>query len=134
MIEYRTTADGLHAEQLSGGFFAGWVRPVDAETHVRLLQGSAEVVLALDTERDLVVGFITAITDGVLAAYIPLLEVLEEYQGQGIGSELVRRMLARLSSYAMVDLLCDPPLQGWYARFGMHRATGMLLRGTGAGP
>ena len=30
-----------------------------------------------------VVGFVTAISDGVLSAYIPLLEVLPEYQGAG---------------------------------------------------
>ena len=38
-------------------------------------------------------GFITATSDGALSAAIRLLEVLEAYQGQGIGSELLRRML-----------------------------------------
>jgi ribosomal protein S18 acetylase RimI-like enzyme len=38
---------------------------------------------------------------------LPLLEVLPEYQGQGVGTELVRRLLARLDSLYMVDLCCD---------------------------
>jgi predicted N-acetyltransferase YhbS len=66
-----------------------------------------------------VVGFITAISDGVLSAYIPLLEVLKPYQGQGIGGRLVQRMLDQLNGYYMIDLLCDPELESFYARFGM---------------
>jgi GNAT superfamily N-acetyltransferase len=41
------------------------------------------------------VGFITAITDGVLTTYLPQLEVLAEYRGQGIGSALVERTHVR---------------------------------------
>jgi predicted N-acetyltransferase YhbS len=64
----------------------------------------------------------------VLSAYIPLLEVLPAYQGQGIGSELVRRMLAKLADLYMVDLLCDPGMQPFYERLGMRPTTGMLRR------
>lgn len=75
-----------------------------------------------------VVGFITAISGGVLSAYIPLLEMLPAYQGQGIGSELVRRILDKLRPYYMVDLLCDPDGQPFYERLNMRRAVGMLHR------
>ncbi|MEM9907537.1 MAG: hypothetical protein AAF921_21205 [Cyanobacteria bacterium P01_D01_bin.44] len=34
------------------------------------------------------VGFITAITDHVLSVYIPLLEVLPPYQGQGVCTQI----------------------------------------------
>lgn len=67
-------------------------------------------------------------SDGVLSAYIPLLEVLPEAQRQGIGSELTRRMLASLDHLYMVDLLCDRDVQPFYARLGMHEATGMMKR------
>src|SRR5947209_3134906 len=84
--------------------------------------------LAVNAATGQVVGFITAISDGVLSAYIPLLEVLPAYQGQGIGSELARRLLAQLRDLYMVDLLCDPEVQPFYARLGLRPATGMLLR------
>ena len=71
---------------------------------------------------------VNAVSDGVLAAYIPLLEVLPGYQDHGIGSELVRRMLETLSGLYMVDLLCDAELQPFYTRFGMRPATGMFVR------
>ena len=83
---------------------------------------------APDAAVDRVVGFITAISDGVLAAYIPLLEVLPDYRGQGIGTELVRRLLHKLNGLYMVDVLCDPGLQPFYARLGMLPSTGMMIR------
>lgn len=108
------------------GFFVGWPNPPSPDTHVRLLQGSDHVILALDEPN--VIGFITAISDGVLFAYVPLLEVLPAYQKQGIGNELVRRMLGRLEGLYGVDLLCDPELQPFHERLGMKRAGGMFVR------
>ncbi|WKZ40110.1 MAG: GNAT family N-acetyltransferase [Anaerolineales bacterium] len=126
-IEYVDSPEGISADQLHG-FFVGWTNPPTPEKHLELLKSSDEVVLALDTENGNVVGFITAITDNVLAAYIPLLEVLPEYQNRQIGKTLVEKMLARLSRYYMVDLLCDMDLQPFYEKFGMYRATGMFFR------
>lgn len=129
-ISYRETAAGVAAAQLRG-FFVGWPNPPSPETHLRLLVGSDHVVLALDGDNDGtgdVVGFATAISDGVLSAYVPLLEVLPAYQGRGIGSELMHRMLDQLRHLYMVDLLCEPDLQPFYARVGMRPSTGMLLR------
>lgn len=69
-----------------------------------------------------------AISDGLLSAYIPFLEVLPAYRGRGIGQELTRRMLDKLTRLYMVDLLYDPELQPFYARLGMKAASGMMLR------
>jgi ribosomal protein S18 acetylase RimI-like enzyme len=127
-IRYVESIDDITAAQLMGGFFVGWPNPPGPETHLRLLAGSDHAILALDPASDAVVGFITAISDGVLTAYIPLLEVLPAYQRCGIGQELVARMLTRLGHLYMVDLLCDPELQPFYGRLGMRPATGMLHR------
>jgi ribosomal protein S18 acetylase RimI-like enzyme len=128
MIRYITSADEIVAADLDGPFFVGWPNPPDAEAHVRLLQGSDHVVLAIHEGDDQVVGFITAITDGVLAAYIPFLEVVPEYRGRGIGSELVRRLLDTIGPIYMVDAMCDPELQPFYRHLGLERATGVMLR------
>jgi ribosomal protein S18 acetylase RimI-like enzyme len=127
MIRYVHTIEGITPEQLEG-FFEGWPDPPSPETHLKLLENSDHVVLALDGASGNVIGFITAISDGVLSAYIPLLEVLPEHRGKGIGSELVRRMLDRLSGLYMVDLVCDTELQAFYASLGMRPATGMMVR------
>ena len=126
-IEYRETAEGLEARQLAG-FFVDWLRQPTPEAHLDILHSSANVVVALDEESDQVVGFVTAISDGVLSAYISLLEVLPEWQSRGIGSEVMRRLLKQLEGLYMVDVLCDPDVQAYYARFGMRRSQGMCIR------
>jgi ribosomal protein S18 acetylase RimI-like enzyme len=127
VITYRQAMDGIRVEQLAG-FFVSWPEPPSAETHLRILEGSSFVEIAFDEELDRVVGFITAISDGLLSAYIPLLEVLPSHQGRGIGTELMRRMLDRLSHLYMIDLLCDSDVQPFYERLGMHKADGMYIR------
>jgi ribosomal protein S18 acetylase RimI-like enzyme len=127
VIEYRQSATGVTADQLEG-FFEGWKHPPDATTHLRLLAGSGLVELAVETESGEVVGFITAITDGVLCAYIPFLEVRPAYRGRGIGRALVEKMLNRLKDLYMIDLVCDPPLQAFYERCGMQPQTAMARR------
>ena len=127
MIHYHDSARSVSSEQLQG-FFVDWPTPPSPETHLRILEGSQHCILAIDDTSDSVVGFITAISDGVLSAYIPLLEVLPNAQGAGIGGELVRQMLETLSELYMVDLLCDESVQPFYDKFKLHRAQGMMLR------
>jgi len=127
MITYTTQLDTLTADMLQG-FFAGWPNPPSQMAHLKVLQSSYLTWVAIDTEANKVVGFVNAISDGIMSAYIPLLEVLPEYQGQGIGKELVTRMLESLKHLYMVDLLCDEHLQQYYSKLGMVQATGMLMR------
>jgi len=126
VIEYTTDLAGVEPEQLEG-FFVDWPKPPSAERHLEILRGSSHVVLAKEGAR--VVGFVTAISDGVLSAYIPLLEVLPDYQGRGIGTELVRLLLARLGDLYMIDLSCDEDVVPFYERLGLHRwDAGMGIR------
>lgn len=127
MIRYQHDLKGLTPDQLTG-FFVGWPDPPDRATHWKILQGSAEIVIAVDEDSGAVAGFITAITDGVLAAYIPLLEVLPDYQGRGIGRELVRRMLERFEGFYMIDLITEPKLQSFYEPLGLRPQFGMVMR------
>lgn len=127
MIEYTDSLDGIEPRHLAG-FFVDWPHPPSPEIHLRLLDGSDAIHLAIDADTGQVVGYITALTDGVLSGFIPLLEVLPAYQGQGIGQSLMERMLARLAHLPNVDLLCDPDVAPFYERFGMKGAGGMVLR------
>ena len=126
-VVYVEGIEGIGPDHLIG-FFQNWPNPPDRAMHYALLRGSDEVVLARAPADGPVVGFVTAITDGTLFAYVPLLEVLPQYQRRGIGHELMRRLLLRLQDLYAVDLLCDPSLEPFYRRFGMNTGTGMMLR------
>jgi ribosomal protein S18 acetylase RimI-like enzyme len=126
-IRYVEDAAGVASEHLAG-FFVGWPNPPSPGTHLRLLRASDHIVLALDETTNAVIGYITALSDGVLFAYISSLEVLPAFQGHGIGSELVQRLLARLQNIYAIDLLCDPDVQPFYARLGLRPAGGMCIR------
>jgi hypothetical protein len=68
VIEYVTSLDDITSSQLNG-FFVGWPNPPGNETFLKLLKGSYKIVIALENEK--IIGFISAISDGVLSAYIP---------------------------------------------------------------
>ncbi|RLQ94275.1 GNAT family N-acetyltransferase [Falsibacillus albus] len=124
-MEYKSSLDGITEEMLNG-FFEGWPNPPSPAAHWKLLQNSSHIVLAVEEKQ--VIGFITAISDHVLSAYIPLLEVLPAYQGLGIGSELMKRMIMELDDIYMVDLCCDEDLKPFYEKFKMVKTNGMILR------
>ena len=74
------------------------------------------------------VGIAQAISDGVLTAFIPMLEVQASHRGRGIGSALIRHLLAQLGHLYAVDLSCDDDLVPFYERLGFRRANAMVLR------
>ncbi|WP_318672333.1 MULTISPECIES: GNAT family N-acetyltransferase [Paenibacillus] len=128
MIIYQDHLQGITESSVAPGFFDGWPNPPSPAVLIRLLANSTFIILAIDSDTKRMIGFINCLSDKVLTAYIPLLEVIPEYQGRGIGKELTARMLERLKGLYMVDLLCDPDVQEFYARLGMKKATGMLMR------
>jgi hypothetical protein len=75
-----------------------------------------------------VLGFVTALNDGVLSGFMPLLEVLPAYHDRDTGQELMTRMLDLLGHLPKVDLLCDPDFTLFRERFGMKSVVGMVLR------
>jgi ribosomal protein S18 acetylase RimI-like enzyme len=130
-VAYTTSLEGVAPEHLQG-FFEGWPTPPTPERHLEILRGSNRVVLAREAGDPRVIGFVNALSDGVLYAFVPLLEVLPAYRGRGVGSELVRCLLEELADLYAVDLLCDAELVPFYARFGMRPATAMAIRNYGA--
>ena len=127
MIYYTDNVAAVREDMLYG-FFVGWPRRPSAGQHLDVLRGSYRSVVAIDDVGDRVVGFVNMLSDGVLTAFIPWLEVLPGYQGQGIGAELTRRILDGTDRFYSVDLVCDAPLVPYYERFGMRGAFSALLR------
>jgi predicted N-acetyltransferase YhbS len=68
------------------------------------------------------------LTDKVLWAYIPLIEVIPDYRGKGIGKKLVCLMLERLKNMYAIDICCDEDLETFYRQFGFRKVSGMIKR------
>lgn len=139
MIYYTDDMSDIREDMLDG-FFVGWPRRPSAGQHLAVLRGSYQAVVAVDRagidradhSPDQAVGFVNMISDGVLTAFIPWLEVLPGYQGQGIGTELMRRILASAGQLYSVDLVCDAELVPYYERLGLTGAFSAVLRNPAA--
>lgn len=126
-MEFFTDLENITVANLPlGGFFEGWASPPSPEQHLALLRGSSHVVIALEGID--VVGFVTAISDGVLSAYIPLLEVLPSHRGQGVGMSLMRLLLEQLDGLYMIDVMCDEDVFPFYEKLGFAPAGGGIIR------
>jgi len=122
-----TNIDDILPEQLSG-FFVGWSNPPSTQSHLQILNNSEYVVLAIDNATNAIIGFVNAITDKTLSAYIPLLEVLPKYHNNGIGTKLIKKMLNQLKSYYMIDVICDKSVQPFYEKLGLTPYIAMIKR------
>jgi GNAT superfamily N-acetyltransferase len=118
MIRYTDSIENITPQMLEG-FFDGWIKKPSKETHLKVLEKSDFVVVAIDDSRNKAVGFISAISDEILFAHISLLEVLQEYRGKGIGTELVNRMLEKLKDLYAIGVTCDEQLASFYSHSGL---------------
>lgn len=127
MIEYFDTLENISAADLAGGFFEGWKNPPSPQNHLKIMQAASSVIIARENKAQ-VVGFMTALSDGISSVYFPMVEVLAAYRKQGIGSRMVNLMLEKYNDIYMVDLICDPELEGWYRKFGLTPTLAMAKR------
>lgn len=67
------------------------------------------------------VGFARAVTDGIYRAFIEDVVIDEALRGQGIGSEMVRRLNDRLAHIELVELACGEERVPFYERLGFVR-------------
>jgi GNAT superfamily N-acetyltransferase len=86
----------------------------------RALRNSHSLVTAWDGPR--LVGLGNAISDGALVVYYPHMLVLPEYQGRGIGREIVRRLMARYAGFHQHILVADGGAIEFYRKCGFERA------------
>ena len=126
-IKYINSAEHIVHSQRSG-FFVDWPTYPSNERFLEILQASYGVALALDTSTNQVVGFINVISDGIFAGYIPLLEVLPEYQGRGIGKKLINLIMSRYENLYMLDVCCDESVEQFYASKEFIKVSGMVHR------
>lgn len=127
MIKYTDSLQKYSPEDLEG-FFVGWPNPPSQQKHYKILQNSYCYFLAIDSSTKDIIGFINAISDGILSAYIPLLEVRPAYQNRGIATKLVHLLTHKLENFYMLDVICDKNLESFYEKNGFIKQSGMVIR------
>ena len=125
-IQYRSTPD-VDIFQLAKLFEqAGWHhRTRDLGRLARVVSGSTYVASAWDADR--LVGFARAISDGASDAHISTVAVDEDYRRQGIGQELVRRLVEGHDDLAFIAHAPEG-LAGFCSKVGFKPAPNMFRR------
>lgn len=97
-----------------------WSSAEKPELLLKALLASHSLITAWEGAK--LVGLGNAISDGFLVVYYPHLLVLPEYQGHGIGAELMRRLIARYAGFHQHILLADGRALDFYRKCGFERA------------
>lgn len=121
-IEY-VENDRCTAQEAEALFMrSGLRRPVgDLERIQRMLDHADEIIAARDGGR--LIGYIRAITDYSYCCYISDIAVDQDYQGRGIGKELIDRLKRRLGEEEIQYVLTSAPkAAGFYEKIGFERA------------
>ena len=97
-----------------------WSSAKKPDLLLKAMENSHTVVTAWDGDR--LVGLGNAISDGFLVVYYPHLAVHPEYQGRGIGTEIVRRMQTKYAGFHQQAVLADGRAAEFYRKVGFTQA------------
>ncbi len=93
-----------------------WSSAEKPNTLYNALLNSHSLVTAWDNGK--LVGLGNAISDGYLVVYYPHLAVLPEYQGQGIGTRIVKSLLRKYKDFHQQVLVADGRAIEFYKKCG----------------
>jgi len=83
---------------------------------VAAIKNSSTVFTAWDNDK--LIGLINVLDDGIITAYVHYLLVNPEYQGQGIGRELMRLVTEKYKNYLRIVLIAYNKAIGFYEKCG----------------
>lgn len=76
---------------------------------------------SVNPEQAKLVGLISAMDDGIMTAYIHYLLVRPEYQGKGIGEQLIERTKEKYKDYLRIVLVAYDKECGFYEHCGFKK-------------
>ena len=119
-VRYRSTKSLPRAEVLRLYRSVQWSAARKPERLMRALRRSHSVVTAW--VRGSLVGLGNALSDGNLVVYYPHMLVLPEFQGRGIGRELMKRLMKRYRGFHQHILIAEATAVSFYRKCGFKRA------------
>ena len=82
------------------------------------MRNSGSVITAWDDDK--LVGLINALDDGIMTAYVHYLLIHPDYQGEGVGKELVRLIGEEYKDYLRIVLIAYDKEVGFYKHCGFE--------------
>ncbi|HKI48761.1 MAG TPA: GNAT family N-acetyltransferase [Desulfobacteria bacterium] len=122
-IEAKTEIDNIDWNLVSETLKSVGMAYHSPETHKKAFEASYCTVFLYDEGR--MVGFGRAISDGAYQAAIYDCAVIKEYQGIGLGKQIVQKILSQLKDCNII-LYASPGKEGFYEKQGFRKMkTGM---------
>jgi GNAT superfamily N-acetyltransferase len=119
--------DGSVKEEDLEGLLSHWDFKPSPGTLLKMLQGSSVAIVAREPGSPRICGYVAALTDYSVCAYISALEVRLEYRKRGIGTALLNRVTERLDVHGTY-LSCAPAVIPFYESAGFKQVVGMSRR------
>ena len=123
MIEIRGKEQTLTSKQLEDLFLSvEWSSGHFPDKLEIAMKNFETVYTAWDGDR--LVGLISAMDDGIMTAYIHYLLVRPEYQGRGIGEQLIEKTKEKYKDYLRIVLVAYDKECGFYEHCGFKIGEG----------
>jgi len=113
-IEYRDSQD-FRPDDLQELFLSvQWQSGNHSEKLAAAMKNSGSVFSAWDNGK--LIGLINALDDGAMTAYVHYLLVNPEYQGNGVGRQLLQMIKEKYKDYLRIVLISDASQVGFYQK------------------
>ncbi len=96
-----------------------WSSGQYADKLVVAMKNSHSVISAW--HNDELIGLVNCLSDGIMTAYFHYLLVHPDFQGKGIGQELIQRILSKYESYARKILIGYDEKVPFYEKIGFKK-------------
>ena len=116
-ITYKTTKENINWEEVAEVLRKSHLSDHSAKEQQIVFENSYAVVFVYDGER--IVGVARALSDGLFQAAVYNVALDEEYQGKGIGRQLIGKLLEQLKGQNVI-LYTHPHTVEMYEKFGFR--------------
>ena len=118
-LSWRNTLDGINWQELAELYRRAPLGSKSAETLQIAFSNSRFTLFLFDGTQ--LVGAGRALSDGIDCSYLCDIALLPEYQGSGLGREIVSRLVALSAGHRKIILYAVPGKEAFYRRFGFRR-------------
>jgi ribosomal protein S18 acetylase RimI-like enzyme len=120
-IVWKESLQGIDWEELSALYKAAPLGNKSPDWLKSAFSNSMFRCFAYDDER--LVGAGRALADGVDCSYICDVAVLPQYQGKGVGKDIISRLIAHSKGHRKIILYAVPGKEAFYKKLGFRRMT-----------